>query len=106
MGLENKTCQGCNKKFEDGEILNEHKKKYYHYDLENSKHPLAMSCSIQIPKNKIGVFYKNNFYNLDNRLKEIISKRCKIEYISDEKRILIGQKVSGDLSFLDNLESD
>jgi hypothetical protein len=105
MDLEKKSCGCCNKKFEDGEILNKSGKSYYHNYIEYSEHPLAMPCGPQKSPERIKIFYKGKLYNLNKDLKEIVYERCKIEYIRDGKSSLIGQKAIGDLSFLDSLES-
>jgi len=109
MDLEKKSCEKCNKGFEDGNLLVKNEEKYYHHSVREFVKPLMaiMSCSlIVLDEGRVGVFYKNKFYDLEKNSDKLGNINVTFKDMEDEKKIIYGHTIIGDISFLDNLNPD
>ena len=114
MNLEKKSCEKCDRQFEDGNFLIKKDDKYYHYLLLDyvTSYELLMGASPCGKKNEsganLGIFYKGNFYEIlknAEKMKTILNELT-CTGIENKEGILYGHTIDGDLSFLDNLEPD
>jgi hypothetical protein len=113
MGLEKKSCERCDMQFEDGDFLIKKENKYYHCLLSKYVTPLdiltgTFSCAIDIKQGNLGIFYKGSFYDMKKNEEKMrkIERIFTADKLINEKNILYGHSIAGDLSFLDNFEPD
>jgi hypothetical protein len=109
MSLENKSCDHCNKSLEDGDILLKNENKLLHYSVPGNVPPLMaiLSCSMTaLDEGKVGVFYKEKFYDLEKNSDKLSNINVSFKDKTNEKGIIYGHILVGNISFLDNLNPD
>lgn len=110
MNLEDKSCEKCNGKLADGDVVLRNEGNFYHHSVTGHTAGLkgVMSCSLfNLDTGKIGIFYKDKFYDLEkneDKLNDIKVSFFKAK--TNEKGFVYGHYLMGNLSFLDNLEPD